>query len=173
VGTPAGTVGRAGAVAAIGVVASGLPRVTPPPGVTGRRYVGHWWISRSLSTRSATTCSHTVTDWQWYRQDNQNQTFTSRMRLRSTRDRRKLRVSMDRARFDGTEPAEFFSFLRRLVRACNDSTVWEGEALYWVSSFLTRAATTLFNKILPDTAGHIPGRTVASVPEAVHWLLVN
>ena len=29
------------------------------------------------------------------------------------------------------------------------------------------------NKILPDTAGHIPGRTASSFPEAVHWLLVN
>jgi len=29
------------------------------------------------------------------------------------------------------------------------------------------------NKILTDTAGHIPGRTVASFPEAVHWFLVN
>ena len=57
VGTLAGTVGRAGAGAAIGVVAPGPPRVTHPPGVTGRRYVGHWWISRSLYTRSRTSYS--------------------------------------------------------------------------------------------------------------------
>ena len=80
---------------------------------------------------------------------------------------------MDRVRFDGTKPAELFSFLRRFVRACNDSNVWEGKALYLVGSFLTGAAATRFNKILPDTAGHIPGWTVASFPEAVHWLLVN
>jgi len=80
---------------------------------------------------------------------------------------------MDRVRFDGTKPAELFSFLRRLVRACNDSNVWEGKALYLVGSFLTGAAATRFNEILPDTAGHIPGGTVASFPEAVHWLLVN
>ncbi|OSX77706.1 hypothetical protein BU14_0136s0004 [Porphyra umbilicalis] len=116
---------------------------------------------------------NTVTDWHSYRLDNQNQTFTSRMRLRITQDRKKLRVSMDRVRFDGTKPAELFSFLRRFVRACNDSNVWEGKALYLVGSFLTGAAATRFNKILPDTAGHIPGRTVASFPEAVHWLLVN
>jgi len=80
---------------------------------------------------------------------------------------------MDLVRFDGTKPAELFSFLRRLVRACNDSNVWEGKALYLLGSFLTAAAATRTNKILPDTAGHIPGRTVASFPEAVHWLLFN
>ena len=80
---------------------------------------------------------------------------------------------MDRVRFDGTKPAELFSFLRRFFRACNDSNVWEGKALYLVGSFLTGAAATWFQKILLDTAGHIPGRTVASIPEAVHWLPVN
>jgi len=60
---------------------------------------------------------NTVTDWHSYRLDNQNQTFTSRMRLRITQDRKKLRVSMDRVRFYGTKPAELFSFLRRFVRA--------------------------------------------------------
>jgi len=116
---------------------------------------------------------NTVTDWHSYRLDNQNQTFTSRMRVRITQDRKKLRVSMDRVCFDGTKLAELFSFLRRFVRACNDSNVWEGKALYLVGSFLTGAAATRFNKILPDTAEHIPNRTVASFPEAVHWLLVT
>jgi len=114
-----------------------------------------------------------ATDWHSYRLDNHNQTFTSRMRLRITQDRKKIRVSMDRVRFDGTKPAELFSFLRRFVRAFNESNLWEGKALYLVGSFLTGASATRFNKILPDTAGHIPGRTVASFPEEVHWLLVN
>jgi len=113
-----------------------------------------------------------VTDWHSYRLDNQNQTFTSRMRLRMTQDRKKRRVSMDRVYFDGTKPAELFSLLRRFVRACNDNNVREGKAHYLVGCFLTGAAATRFNKIFPDTAGHIPGRTVASFPEAVHWLLV-
>jgi len=116
---------------------------------------------------------NTVTDWNLYRLENLKQTFTSRMRLRITQDRKKLRISMDRVRFDGTKPAELFSFLRRFVRACNESSVWERKALYLVGFFLTGAAATRFNKILPDTAGHIPGRTVASFPEAVHWLLVK
>ena len=116
---------------------------------------------------------NTVTDGRSYRLDNQNQTFTSRMRLRITQDRKKLRVSMDRVRFDGTKPADLFSVLRRFVRECNDSHVWEGSALYRVGSFFTGAAATLFNKILSDTARQISGRTVASFLGAVHWLLVN
>jgi len=85
---------------------------------------------------------NTVTDWNSYRLDNQSQTFSSRMRLRITQDRKKLRVSMDRVRFVGTKPAELFSFLRRFVRACNDSNVWEGKALYLLGSFLTGTAAT-------------------------------
>jgi len=107
---------------------------------------------------------NTVTDWHSYCLDNQNQIFTCRMRLRITQDRKKLRVSMDRVRFDGTKPAELFSFLRRFVRACNNSNVWEGQALYLVGSFLTGAAATRFNKILPDTAGHIPGPKCCILP---------
>jgi len=42
VGNLSGTFGRAGAGAAIGVVAPGLPRVNPAPEVTGRRDDGHW-----------------------------------------------------------------------------------------------------------------------------------
>jgi len=60
---------------------------------------------------------NTVTDRHSYRLENQKQTFTSRMRVRTTQNRKKQRVSMDRIRFDGTKPAELFSFLRRFVRA--------------------------------------------------------
>jgi len=59
----------------------------------------------------------------------QNLTFISQIRLRITQARNKLRASMDRVRFDGTKPAEPFSFLRQFVRAVNDSNVWEGKAL--------------------------------------------
>jgi len=64
-----------------------------------------------------------VTDWHSYRLDSQNQTITSRMRLRIAQDRNKLRVYMDRVSFDWTKPAELFSFLRRFVIACNNSNV--------------------------------------------------
>jgi len=68
---------------------------------------------------------NTVTDWHSKHLDkkNQNPTFISQMHLRITRNRKKLRVFTVRVRFDGTKPADLFSFLRRLVRACNDSNV--------------------------------------------------
>jgi len=116
---------------------------------------------------------NTVTDWHSYRLDTQNQTFKIRMHLRIRKDRKTLRVSMDRVRFDGTKPAELSSFVRRFVRACNDSILWEGKAPYLVGSFHTGAAANRLNKILPDTAGHIPGRSVAAFPEEVRWLMGN
>ena len=115
----------------------------------------------------------TVTDWYSYRLESQNQTFTIRLRLRITQGLKKLRVSLDRVRFDRTRTADLFSFLRRFVRACSDSNVWEGKHLYLVGSFLTGAAATRLKEILPDTAGRIPGWTVASFSEAVHWHLVS
>jgi len=115
---------------------------------------------------------NTVTDWHFYHLDNQNQNFRSWMRPRITQDWKTLTASMDRDRFDGTKPAELFSFVGRLVRACNDSKVWEGKALHLVGSLLTGAAATRFDMILQDTARHIQERTVASFPEAVHWPLV-
>jgi len=54
--TLSGTVSRAEAGAAIGVVAPGLPRVTPPAGVTGRRSGGRWWIYHLGCSRLA--CSY-------------------------------------------------------------------------------------------------------------------
>jgi len=116
---------------------------------------------------------NTVTDWYSYRLESQNQAFTIRMRLRISQDLKKLRVSLDRVRFDRTKTADLFSFLRRFVRACSDSNVWAGKELYLVGSFLTGAAATRFKKILPDTAGRIPGWSVASFSEAVHWHLVS
>ena len=113
----------------------------------------------------------TVTDWLSYFPDNQSQTFNSRMLLRITQDTKKIWVSMDRVFLDGTQPAKLFSFLRRFGRACSDKNFRECKALYLVGFFLTEAAATLFKEILPDTAGHLPGRPVASFPETVHWLL--
>ena len=114
---------------------------------------------------------NTVTDWHSYCLDNQSQTFNSRMPLRITQDTKKTWVSMDRVCLDGTQPAKLFSFLRRFGRACSDRNFRECNALYLVGFILTEAAATRFKEILADTAGHFPGRTVASFPEAIHWLL--
>jgi len=80
---------------------------------------------------------------------------------------------MARVRCDGTQTAELFSILRQFFQACNDSNVCEGKALYLVGPFFTGAAALQIKRILPDTAAHILGRTVASFPEDTHWLLFN
>jgi len=89
---------------------------------------------------------NTVTYWHSYRLDTPNQTFTGRMRLRTTQDRKKLRAFMDRVRFDGIKLAELFFFLRRFVRACSDSKIWERKALYLVGSSLSGAAAVAFRR---------------------------
>jgi len=146
VGTQAGTVGRAGLGAAICVV-------DPGPGSSSSascsRSDGEA-VYRPLVDvqirvhKVGDNLPDLVTDWHHHRVDNQSLSFTSRMRLRITQDRKKQRVSMDRVRSDGTKPAERFSFLRRFVRACKDGNIWEGKALDLVGSFLTGSAATRF-----------------------------
>ena len=114
-----------------------------------------------------------VTYWHSYHLENENKTLTSRMRLHIKQEWKKRQDFIDRVRFDGTKPAELFSFLSRFVRVCKDTIVWEGKARFFVGSFLTGATAILINKVFPDTGGHIPGRTFAPFPEAVHWLLVS
>ncbi|GAB0498843.1 hypothetical protein MMPV_010196 [Pyropia vietnamensis] len=76
-------------------------------------------------------------------------------------------------RFTGKKPFLVFAFLRRFVKAANNNDVSEGRALYLLGNFLAGEAEIRFSKVMPDSAGHIPGRTVSSYPEAVHWLLTN
>eukprot|EP00170_Pyropia_yezoensis_P000217 contig_1425_g218 len=76
-------------------------------------------------------------------------------------------------KFSGKKPALIFAFLRRLVKTCNDNDVSEGKALYFLVNFMTEEAKQRFAQALPDSAGHIVGRTVGSYLEAVNWLLSN
>jgi len=84
------------------------------------------------------------------------------MRLRITQYRKKLRDSMVWAQIDRTKSTELFSFLRRFFRAREYSSAWNEKARYLVGSCPTGEIATDIEWILPYTAGHIPGRTVAS-----------
>jgi len=103
----------------------------------------------------------TVTDWHLYRMDIQNLTIASTRRLWITQDWERFRVFMDLVPLDWTKTDEHFSFPRLCSGACNDRILKKGKALFQVSSFLAGPAATKFNRILPDTPGHIPGRTFA------------
>jgi len=115
-----------------------------------------------------------VADWRSYRLEKQNQVYSSAMRRRASGDRKALAaVFGEKGKFNGSAPAELFALLRRFVRSCDDLGIWEGKAMYLLVNCLPGAAATRFAKVLPDSAGYIPGRTGASFPEAVNWLLVN
>ena len=73
--------------------------------------------------------------------------------------------------FNGKEPLKVFSWLRKLVKACDDNDVSEGMGLYLIPNFLAGDAETRFTRNLPgsDVGG---GRgALETYPAAVNWLL--
>ncbi|GAB0490154.1 hypothetical protein MMPV_001386, partial [Pyropia vietnamensis] len=115
-----------------------------------------------------------VTSWKSYRLRDKDPTYTARMARRMARLSQNMSHSFGGfPRFTGKKPFLVFAFLRRFVKAANDNDVSEGRALYLLGNFLAGEAEIRFSKVMPDSAGHIPGRTVSSYPEAVHWLLTN
>eukprot|EP00170_Pyropia_yezoensis_P000612 contig_2957_g613 len=73
----------------------------------------------------------------------------------------------------GKKPALIFAFLGRFVNAYNDTDVSEGKGLYLLFNFMNGEAEQQFAQVLPDSAGHISGRTVGSYLEEFNWLLTN
>lgn len=115
-----------------------------------------------------------VTDWGNYRLENQDQAYTRKMAKKMASLNRRMQPSFGgHPKFSGKKPALIFAFLRRFVKACNDNDISEGKALYLMVNFMTGEAEQRFAQVLPDSAGHVVGRTVGSYPEAVNWLLSN
>lgn len=115
-----------------------------------------------------------VADWNNYRLENQDQAYTREMAKKMASLNRRMQPSFGgHPKFSGKKPALIFAFLRRFVKACNDNDVSEGKALYLLVNFMTGEAEQRFAQVLPDSAGHVLGRTVGSYPEAVNWLLSN
>lgn len=113
-----------------------------------------------------------MTDWGNYRLENQDQTYTRKMAKKMASLNRRMQPSFGgHLKFSGKKPALIFAFLRRFVKACNDNDISEGKALYLMVNFMTGEAEQRFAQVLPDSAGHVLGRTVGSYPEAVNWLL--
>jgi len=54
--------------------------------------------------------------------------------------------------FAGQDPLKVFSWLRMLVKACNDNDVSEGMALYAVSHFLSVDAELRYTRKVPHSA---------------------
>jgi len=73
--------------------------------------------------------------------------------------------------FIGKEPLKVFSWLRKIVKACDDNEVSEGMGLYLIPNFLSGDAEVRFTRNLPGSDIGSGQRALASFPEAVNWLL--
>jgi len=73
--------------------------------------------------------------------------------------------------FNGKEPLKVFSWLRKIVKACDDNDVSENMGLYLVLNFLAGDAETRFTRNLPGSDIGGGQGALGSFPEAVNWLL--
>eukprot|EP00170_Pyropia_yezoensis_P000598 contig_2925_g599 len=115
-----------------------------------------------------------VAYWGNYRLKDHDQGYTRKMAKNMASLDRRVQLSFGgHPKYSGKKPALIFAFLRRFVKASNDNDVSKGKARYLLVNFMTGEAEQRFAQVLPDSAGHIVGRTVGSYPEAVKWLLSN
>jgi len=73
--------------------------------------------------------------------------------------------------FSGKDPLKVFSWLRKLVKACNDNDVSEGMALYAVPHFLSGDEELRCTRELPDSGTALGVARITSYPVAVNWFL--
>jgi len=73
--------------------------------------------------------------------------------------------------FSGKGPLKVFSWLRKLVKACNDNDVSERMALYAVPHFLSGDAELRYTRELPDSGTALGVASITSYPVAVNWFL--
>jgi len=71
----------------------------------------------------------------------------------------------------GRDPLKVFSWLRKLVKACNENDVSEGMALYAVPHFLSGDTELRYTRELPDSGTTLVVSNIPSYPVAVNWVL--
>jgi len=107
-----------------------------------------------------------------YRLQNRHSTYGAWQARKMGRTAKNMKFSFGRTpMFNGKEPLQVFSWLRKFVKACDDNDVSEGMGLYLIPNFLAGDAETRVTRNLPgsDIAG---GRdSFGSSPAAVNWLL--
>jgi len=64
--------------------------------------------------------------------------------------------------FSGKDPLKVFSWLRRLVQACDDNDVTEGMALNAISHFLSGDAELRYTRELPDSGSAMGVSSITS-----------
>jgi len=73
--------------------------------------------------------------------------------------------------FSGKDPLKVFSWLRKLVKACNDNDVSEWMAFYAVPHFLSGDADLRYTRELPDSGTALGVASITSYPIAASWFL--
>jgi len=73
--------------------------------------------------------------------------------------------------FSGKDPLKVFSWLRKLVKACDDNDVSEGMALCAIPHFLSGDAELRYTRELPDSGTALGVPSTTSYPVAVNWFL--
>jgi len=73
--------------------------------------------------------------------------------------------------FSGKDPPKVFSWLRKLVKACNDNDMSEGMALYAIPHFLSGNEKLRYTRELPDSGTALGVSSIPSYSVAVNWFL--
>jgi len=113
-----------------------------------------------------------VLDYRSYRLRYRHSTYRASQARKMGRTAKNMKFSFGGApMFNGKEPLKDFSWLRKLVKACDDADVSEGMGAYRIPKFLAGDAEARFTRNLPGS--DIGGRQkpLGSFPEAVNSLL--
>lgn len=113
-----------------------------------------------------------VLDYNTYRLRNKRKTYGAKEAAKMGRTAKNMKHSFGGyPPFSGKEPLKVFSWLRKFTKACDDTGVSEGMALYAVSHFLSGDAETRYTRALPDSSSTSGGACITSYPEAINWFL--
>jgi len=73
--------------------------------------------------------------------------------------------------FSEQDPLKDFSWLRKVVKVCDDNDKSEGTALYAIPHFLSGDAELRYIRELPDSGTALGASSITSYPVAVNWFL--
>eukprot|EP00170_Pyropia_yezoensis_P000367 contig_2095_g368 len=113
-----------------------------------------------------------VLDYRTYRLRNKKSTYGTRTARKMGKVARNMKHSFaGYALFISKEGFKVFTWLRKLVKACNDNGVSEGMALYAIPHFLSGDAELQYKRALPDSTRASGGASITSFPEVINWFL--
>ena len=110
-------------------------------------------------------------DCETYALDNKSVVYTGRQAR--TQGRRKKDVAQSFGKhdeWDGSRPARVFQFLRKVVKACDDNDIFEGEAIYILQDFTKEPLKSEVMMVMPTRRAGNPGE-VTSYLERINWML--